>query len=92
VKADASGRIDLLVVFRNSLFLYHRFGRPEARKPAWNFLKSRFFSRKYPLSSKTLFVIALMDHIRYIPFLLSGMGRWRGNHPGVRLEETSLSH
>jgi GT2 family glycosyltransferase len=78
--------------FRNSLFLYHRFGKPEDRRLLWRFLRNRFFSGRYSLRSKFLFAIALVDHIRYIPVLFKGRERWRGRHSWVRLEETSLSH
>jgi GT2 family glycosyltransferase len=78
--------------FRNSLFLYHRFGRPEDRRLFWRFLQNRFFTRRYSLRSKLLFAIALADYIRYIPTLHRGRGRWNDHHPWIRLEETSLSH
>jgi GT2 family glycosyltransferase len=75
--------------FRNSLFLYYRFGRREDRRILWGFLRRRLLSSAYPLRSKALFTIALVDHIRYIPYLFSAK---RGDcyHPWVRLDETSL--
>lgn len=76
--------------FRNSLFLYYRFGRKGERSVLWNFLRRRFFSRAYSLRSKVLFTIALIDHIRYIPNVLQGGHGWKHSHPWVRLKETSL--
>jgi GT2 family glycosyltransferase len=79
--------------FRNSLFLYYRFGTRKDRRLLAGFLRKRFFSRAYSLRSKVLFAIALVDHIRYIPYLLRGRdNRVDPAHPWVRLEETSLSH
>ncbi|HEX4997925.1 MAG TPA: glycosyltransferase family 2 protein [Terriglobia bacterium] len=86
-----SRRLENYFSFRNSLFLYHRFGRPEDRRLIWRFLKSRFFSRRYSVRSKLLFAIALADYIRYIPVLVKDRGQWKNRHPWVRLEETSLS-
>jgi GT2 family glycosyltransferase len=78
--------------FRNSLFLYHRFGRPEDRALFRRFLRKRLFSRSYSSRSKALFIIALAEHIRYIPYLLQGRDNRRDHaHPWVRLQETSLS-
>ena len=79
--------------FRNSLFLYYRFGRRTDRPLMRSFLLKRFLSSRYSIGSKALFAIALVDHIRYIPYLLhSRDNRRRLPHPWVRLEETSLSH
>jgi GT2 family glycosyltransferase len=79
--------------FRNSLFLYYRFGSRKDRALVGRFLLSRLVSSRYSLRSKTLFIIALLDHIRYIPYLLHGRDDWRNSeHPWVRLKETSLSH
>ena len=82
--------------FRNTLFLFHRFGRYGAakdRRLLWNFLRNRFVSSKYSVRSKALFTIALLDHIRYIPYLLQSRDSWHDRtHHWVRLEETSLSH
>jgi GT2 family glycosyltransferase len=77
--------------FRNTLFLYYRFGKKEDRSLLSNFLRKRLFSGAYSLRSKTLFAIALVEHIRYIPFLLQGGQTWERNHPWIRLKETSLS-
>jgi GT2 family glycosyltransferase len=78
--------------FRNSLFLFYRFGSWEERSLLWKFFMSRFASRRYSLGSKGLFAIALVDHIRYIPYLLHTRGAWSGRkHPWIRLEETSLA-
>ena len=79
--------------FRNSLFLYYRFASRSDRPLLRNFIRKRFFSGDYSMRSKALFLIALVDHIRYIPYLLHGRDR-RGTHghPWIRLEETSLSH
>lgn len=79
--------------FRNSLFLFYRFrtGRdwPLLRK----FLSRRFLSSAYSVKSKILFAIAMVDHIRYIPYLISSRGSWQDrDHPWVRLKESSLSH
>lgn len=76
--------------FRNSLFLYYRYGSRKDRAIVWGFLRKRLFSRGYTMKSKALFAIALLDHIRYIPALFHGAkGRTRC-HPWVRLSETSL--
>jgi GT2 family glycosyltransferase len=77
--------------FRNSLFLFYRFGSWNGRTLCWKFLLSRLTCSKYTLRSKFLFIIAFVDHIRYIPYLLHTRDTW-GNreHPWVRLEETSL--
>jgi GT2 family glycosyltransferase len=79
--------------FRNSLFLYYRFGLKKDRSLFWKFIRRRLFSRAYSLTSKALFTIALVEHIRYIPYLLHGERiRCGRDHPWVRLRETSLSH
>lgn len=79
--------------FRNSLFLFYRFGGWKERKVLWSFLLKRFLSSAYSIRSKVLFAIAFIDHIRYIPYLFQTRGPWRANdHPWVRLKETSLSH
>jgi len=78
--------------FRNTVFLYYRFGRPKDRHLMRSFLLKRFLSPAYSVRSKVLFMIALADHIRYIPYLLRSRDRWRDHdHPWVRLQETSLS-
>ena len=78
--------------FRNSLFLYYRFGSRKDRKVFWNFLRRRLLTSAYSLRSKALFTIALVEHIRYIPYLLHVKGDRRSHHhPWVRLQETSLS-
>ena len=78
--------------FRNTLFLFYRFGRPKDRPLLKSFLSKRFLSSAYSFRSKALFAIALIDHIRYIPYLLQSRDIWRSReHPWVRLEETSLS-
>jgi len=76
--------------FRNSLFLYYRFGSREDRGVIWRFLGRRFLSRRYPVSSKILFAIALIEHIGYIPTLLQSPHRRDSCHPWIRLSETSL--
>jgi len=79
--------------FRNSLFLFYRFGSWEERQVLWNFLMKRLLSRRYSFRSKGLFAIAFMDHIRYIPYLLHTRGVWSGQkHPWIRLNETSLAN
>jgi hypothetical protein len=78
--------------FRNSLFLFYRFGAWKDRNILWNFLEKRFVSRAYSFQSKILFIFALVEHIRYIPYLIQTRDTWSGsNHPWVRLTETSLS-
>ena len=78
--------------FRNSLFLFYRFGSFRQRDVLRKFLRQRFLSSKYSFRSKVLFSIALIDHIRYIPYLLQTRDTWSGGvHPWVRFEETSLS-
>ena len=78
--------------FRNSLFLYYRYGTSKDRTLFWKFLRRRLLTSAYSLRSKALFAIALVDHIRYIPYLLHGEGvRCDHDHPWVRLRETSLS-
>jgi hypothetical protein len=58
----------------------------------WNFLLRRFVSGAYSFKSKVLFAFALVDHIRYIPYLTQTRDVWRQkSHPWVRLTETSLS-
>ena len=76
--------------FRNSLFLYYRFGRKDERGVLWSFLRKRLLSRAYPLRSKALFAIALVDHIRYIPLVLRSRKKWGHGHTWIRLSETSL--
>jgi len=76
--------------FRNSLFLYYRFGRKGERGVLWSFLRRRLLSGAYSLRSKTLFAIALVDHIRYIPLVLQGGKEWEHGHTWIRLSETSL--
>lgn len=76
--------------FRNSLFLYYRFGHRADRKILWGFLRRRFLSSAYSWRSKALFAIALVEHIRYIPYLLSDARRGECCHSWVRLDETSL--
>ena len=76
--------------FRNSLFLYYRFGTKSDRSILWRFLNRRFISRAYTLRSKVLFAIALVDHIRYIPTLFRSPHRRDFCHPWIRLSETSL--
>ena len=78
--------------FRNSLFLFYRFGSWNGRSLCWQFLWRRLVCSKYTFRSRILFIIAFADHIRYIPYLLHTRHIW-GNrkHPWVRLEETSLA-
>lgn len=78
--------------FRNSLFLYYRFGVRKDRPLFREFLRRRLLTSAYSLRSKALFTIALVEHIRYIPYLLHGEGaRCEHEHPWIRLQETSLS-
>jgi len=76
--------------FRNSLFLYYRFGRKGERAVLWSFLRRRMLSGAYSLRSKALFAIALVEHIRYIPVVLHGGKEWEHSHTWIRLSETSL--
>jgi len=78
--------------FRNSLFLFYRFGTKKDRRLIWNFLGRRFLSRSYSFRSKLLFAIALVDHIRYIPYLYSSRDANTYGHRWVQLRESSLSH
>src|SRR5581483_681137 len=79
-------------VFRNSLFLFYRFGSFDERRVVTRFLLNRFLSSTYSLKSKLVFGFALIDHIRYIPHLLQTRNTWSGGkHPWIRFEETSLS-
>jgi GT2 family glycosyltransferase len=78
--------------FRNSLFLFYRFGTKKDRPLLWKFLVRRFLSRGYSPRSKLLFAIALVDHIRYIPYLYSCRNAYAQGHRWVRLSESSLSH
>ena len=78
--------------FRNSLFLFYRFGSWHQKRILYDFLLNRFVRGKYSLRSKLLYTFAFVDHIRYIPYLLRTRSLWCGKrHPWVRLEETSLS-
>jgi len=78
--------------FRNSLFLFYRFGCWKDRRVLYGFLLKRFVYGRYSLGSKLLYTFAFVDHIRYIPYLLRTRNLWCDRrHPWVRLEETSLA-
>ena len=78
--------------FRNSLFLFYRFGGWKDRQVLYGFLLKRFVYGSYSLRSKLLYAFAFVDHIRYIPYLLRTRNLWCDQrHPWVRLEETSLA-
>ncbi len=78
--------------FRNSLFLFYRFGPWDGRSLCWRYLWKRLASPKYTWRSKILFVFAFADHIRYIPHLLHTRHTWGDHkHPWIRLDETSLA-
>ncbi len=78
--------------FRNSLFLFYRYGNWSQKAFLWSFLGRRFLSRKYSIRSKILYAFAFGDHIRYIPYLLRTRHLWcTKHHPWVRLDETSLA-
>src|SRR5262249_39460116 len=78
--------------FRNSLFLFYRFGSWKDRSVLYNFLLKRFVLGNYSLRSRVLYTFAFVDHIRYIPYLLRTRDLWCAKkHPWVRLEETSLA-
>jgi len=78
--------------FRNSLFLFYRFGCWTEKRVLYRFFLNRFVYGKYSFRSKLLYVFAFVDHIRYIPYLLRTRYLWcaRG-HRWVRLDETSLA-
>ena len=78
--------------FRNSLFLFYRFGCWNQKRLLYTFLLNRFIYGKYTIKSRILYAFAFVDHIRYIPYLLRTRDLWCANsHPWVRLEETSLA-
>jgi GT2 family glycosyltransferase len=78
--------------FRNSLFLFYRFGCGKDKRLLYNFFLKRFVYGRYSLRSKLLYTFAFVDHIRYIPYLLRTRNPWcERRHPWVRLEETSLA-
>jgi GT2 family glycosyltransferase len=78
--------------FRNSLFLFYRFGCRKDKRLLYNFFLKRFVYGRYSLRSKLLYAFAFVDHIRYIPYLLRTRNPWCDRrHPWVRLEETSLA-
>ena len=79
--------------FRNSLFLFYRFGCWNQKRVLYTFLLNRFVLGNYSFRSRVLYAFAFADHIRYIPYLLRTRYLWcAGRHPWVRLEETSLAH
>jgi GT2 family glycosyltransferase len=76
--------------FRNSLFLFYRFGSRSERPVLYRFLLNRFVSGKYSLRSRVLYAFAFVDHIRYIPYLLQTRHPCRGKrHAWILLEQTS---
>jgi GT2 family glycosyltransferase len=78
--------------FRNSLFLFYRFGCWKNRRVLYNFLLNRFVYGHYSMRSRLLYAFAFVDHIRYIPYLLRTKRLWCAReHPWVRLEESSLA-
>jgi GT2 family glycosyltransferase len=78
--------------FRNSLFLFYRFGSWADKRVLFNFLSSRFLGRRYSLRSRVLYAFAFADHIRYIPYLFQTReSAATGRHPWIRLNETSLA-
>ena len=78
--------------FRNSLFLFYRFGSWKQKRILYNFFLNRFVFGSYSFRSKVLYLFAFADHIRYIPYLFRTRSLWcTERHPWVRLEETSLS-
>jgi GT2 family glycosyltransferase len=77
--------------FRNSLFLFYRFGCWNEKRVLGSFLLNRLARGNYSWRSRLLYTFAFVDHIRYIPYLLRTRYLWCGRqHPWVRLEETSL--
>ena len=78
--------------FRNSLFLFYRFGFWDEKRILFKFLSNRFIFGRYSLRSRILYAFAFADHIRYIPYLLKTRHLWCAKkHPWIRLEETSLA-
>jgi GT2 family glycosyltransferase len=78
--------------FRNSLFLFYRFGSRDQKHVLYSFFFKRFVSGRYSLRSRVLYAFAFVDHIRYIPYLLRTRRPWCAKrHPWVRFEETSLA-
>jgi GT2 family glycosyltransferase len=78
--------------FRNSLFLFYRFGCWKDRAVLYNFVLNRFVTGNYSWRSRVLYLFAFVDHIRYIPYLLRTRGSWCARrHPWIRFEETSLA-
>jgi GT2 family glycosyltransferase len=78
--------------FRNSLFLFYRFGSWNERRVLSSFFLKRFLFGHYSLRSRALYTFAFLDHIRYIPYLLRTRYLWCAKrHPWVRFEETSLA-
>jgi GT2 family glycosyltransferase len=78
--------------FRNSLFLFYRFGSWDEKCVLSRFLLRRFVTGKYSLRSRVLYAFAFVDHIRYIPYLLRTRRFWSAKrHPWIRWEETSLA-
>jgi GT2 family glycosyltransferase len=57
--------------FRNSLFLFYRFGCWHKKRVLYNFLLSRSLYGNYSFRSRLLYAFAFVDHIRYIPYLYS---------------------
>lgn len=77
--------------FRNTLFLFYRFGTWVERGLVWRYLVHRFCSTAFTVSSKCLFAIALLEHIRYIPSLVKSRRSWNRRHRWIRLDQTSLA-
>jgi GT2 family glycosyltransferase len=78
--------------FRNSLFLFYRFGCWKEKRVLYRFLLNRFVYGKYSFKSKLLYVFAFVDHIRYIPYLLRTRDLWCAKaHRWIRLDQTSLA-
>ena len=78
--------------FRNSLFIFYRFGCWNDKRILYSFFLNRFIYGKYSWKSRLLYAFAFVDHIRYIPYLLRTRSLWCGKgHPWVRLGETSLA-
>jgi GT2 family glycosyltransferase len=78
--------------FRNSLFLFYRFGCRNEWRVLYRFLLKRFVLGRYSLKSRVLYAFAFADHIRYIPYLLRTRHPCREKrHVWIRLEQTSLA-
>ena len=78
--------------FRNSLFLFYRFGSWREKHILYTFVLNRLVFGNYTMRSRLLYILALIDHVRFVPYLFRTRSLWCARqHPWVRLEETSLA-